>query len=139
MDAVDAEHASELGLNSGSFEPAPYLEVCSLDDHRVLHVKEARCAPNLLKTSVSEGVVDDDVQYLPHSVLALVDFAGLSNVHFNTRILIDHNRVALASKETAPVHRLIDFSQGPDALARFIEWTERDLHFAALRFNDAGH
>jgi len=68
-----------------------------------------------------------------------VDFAGLSNVHFNTRILIDHNRVALASEKTAPVHRLIDFSQGPDALARFIEWTERDLHFAALRFNDAGH
>jgi hypothetical protein len=93
VDAIDAEHASEFGLDSGSFEPAPYLEVRSLDDHRVLHVKEARCAPNLLETSVSEGIVDDDVQYLPHRVLALVDFARLSNVHFNTRILIDHNRV----------------------------------------------
>ena len=137
MDAVDAEHASELGLDSGCFEPAPYLQVSSLDDHRVLNVKEARRAPYLLKTSVPEGVVDDDVQYLPHRVLAFVDFARLSNVHFNTRILIDHDRVRLASEETAPVHRLIDFSQGPDALARFIEWTESDLHFAALRFDDA--
>jgi hypothetical protein len=110
VDAIDAEHASKLGLDGGSFEPAPYLEVRSLDDHRVLHVKEARRAPNLLKTSVPEGIVDDDVQYLPHGVLALVDFARLSNVHFNTRILIDHNRVRLASKETAPVHRLIDLS-----------------------------
>jgi hypothetical protein len=116
-DAVHAKHRSKVALDSSSFESTPDLNSSLLEFDRVGGIEESRSLSDLLQVSLSESLLDDDVEKSVHHGLAFSVVGVVSEVDLDFGSLFNMNRLGLTLEDALEMHRSVNCSESIETLS----------------------